>query len=82
MTAIKIKERPTPFDGGRLVENRLGRKAKTRLLCVITAEKSLIIVNGTGFIHNEIDWGATKTPVTTGLFFILAARPLRLRGFT
>jgi hypothetical protein len=62
------------FRWGRLVENRLGRKAKTRLLCAITAKKSLIIVDSVGFIHNEIDWAATKTPVTTRLSFIFAVR--------
>jgi len=49
---------------------------------MITAGKSLIIVNGANFIHSEIDSTLPKHLQPSDFLAFCAPRPVRLRGFT
>jgi hypothetical protein len=49
---------------------------------VITAGKSLIIVNGDGFIHNEIDWPLPEHPMWPQFLSQFRFALAGLRGFT
>jgi hypothetical protein len=53
MNQSSKKSGPHSFGGAAEFENRLGRKAKTFFLCVITTRKALIFVNGAALIHTK-----------------------------